>query len=472
MKIYLLIIPLLLGFYNLQGQKQWDLESCINYALDHNIEIKQQTLNLEIQQSNVTRSKASMLPSFSANGSDVVNWGKSVDRYTNEFADTRTNSVNLYVQGNMMIFNGFQILNSVKRDISNLNVQKYELDVAKDLKALSVTTAFLQIVYDKENLKNKQEQVKLSETQVERTQKLVNAGSLAKGDLYNIKSQLASDQAQLIKAETQLGLSYLKIKQMMDLPGDTAFEIKMPVIELTENFGGLQDPYKVYDYALKNRPEIKSAEAQIQTANKSLSVSRGGISPSLSISASLGSGFSGNDQLIDGSPVFTGYYPNGNITGSGDTVFSPSFHYNYVTKSWDDQLIDNRNYSIGFHLSIPIFNGLRTYTNISQSKIAVKQAELKLEQAKRNMRQTIEQAYADARSSFKQYQAAKLQVDALTEAYNYSEEKFNAGMIDAFEYNSAKIKLDLAKSQLLTAKFDYVYRVKVLDFYYGKPLSL
>jgi len=472
MNIKLLIIPLLLGFHNLSAQKQWTLEGCINYALEHNIEIKQQALSLEIQETNVTRSKASMLPSISANGSDVINWGKSVDRYTNEFADTRTNSVNLYVQGNITIFNGFQILNSVKRDVSNLNVQKYELDVTKDLKALSITTAFLQIVYDKENLKNKQEQVKLSETQVERTQKLVDAGSLAKGDLYNIKSQLASDQVQQIKAENQLNLAYLKIKQMMDLPGDTAFEIQMPVIELTENFGGLQDPYKVYDYALQNRPEIKSAEAQIQTSLKALSVSKGGISPALTFSASLGSGFSGANQILDGSPVFDGYYPNGDMTSAGDTVFSPAFNYNYATKSWDDQLFDNRNYSIGFHLSIPIFNGLRTYTNISQSKIAVKQAELKLEQTKRNMRQTIEQAYADARSSFKQYEAAILQVDALTEAYNYSEEKFNAGMIDAFEYNSAKIKLDLAKSQLLTAKFDYVYRVKVLDFYYGKPLSL
>jgi outer membrane protein len=473
MNIKLLIVSILLfGFHKLNAQKQWDLERCINYALDHNIEIKQQALSLQIQESNVTRSKASMLPSLSANGSDVINWGKSVDRYTNEFADTRTNSVNLYVQGNITIFNGFQILNSVKRDVSNLNVQKYELDVAKDLKALSITTAFLQIVYDKENLKNKQEQVKLSETQVERTQKLVDAGSLAKGDLYNIKSQLASDQVQLIKAENQLNLAYLKIKQMMDLPGDTTFEIQMPVIELTENFGGLQDPYKVYDYAVHNRPEIKSAEAQILTSQKALSVSQGGISPALTFSASLGSGFSGANQILDGSPVFNGYYPNGDMTSSGDTVFSPSFNYNYVTKTWDDQLFDNRNYSIGFHLSIPIFNGLRTYTNISQSKIAVKQAELKLEQAKRNMRQTIEQAYADARSSFKQYEAAKLQVDALTEAYNYSEEKFNSGMIDAFEYNSAKIKLDLAKSQLLTAKFDYVYRVKVLDFYYGKPLSL
>jgi len=454
------------------AQKKWTLEECIDYALQHNIEIKQQQLSLKIQESNVTQSKTSLLPTLSANGSDVINWGKTVDRYTNEFADSKTNSVNLYLQGNITLFNGFQMLNTVKRNVADLKAQEYQLELAKDLKSLSVTTAFLQIVYDKENLINKENQVELSQKQTERTEKLVEAGSQAKGDLYTINAQLASDQAQLVKAENQLNLSLLKLKQLMDLPGDTTLDIEVPVIELTENFGGLPDPYAVYEYAIENRPEIKSAEMKVETSKKSLSISKGGISPTLSFSASLGSGFSGANQILDGQPVFTGFKPTGDITSGGDQVLSPNFSYNYKTKDWSDQIVDNRNYSIGFNLRIPIFTGLQTYTRISQSKIAVQQAELQLEQSKRDMRQTIEQAYADARSSFKQYESAKLQVESLQEAFNYSEEKFNAGMIDAFEYNSAKIKLDIAMSQLLTSKFDYVFRVKVLDFYYGKPLTL
>jgi outer membrane protein len=468
----ILLIFTLLIIQGVTAQKKWTLEQCIEYALQHNIEIKQQELNLKIQESNVRQSKATLLPTLSANASDVVNWGKSVDRYTNEFADTRTNSVNLYLQGNVTLFNGFQLLNTVKQNINNLKVQEYQLALAKDLKALGVTTAFLQIVYDKENLINKEEQVKLSQKQTERTQKLVDAGSRAKGDLYNINSQLASDQVQYIKAENQLSLAILKLKQLMDLPGDTAFDIEIPVIELTENFGGLQDPYAVYNYAIQNRPEIKGAEMQVEASKKSLSISKGGISPTLSFSASLGSGFSGANQVLDGQPVFTGYKPTGDVTSGGDKVLSPNFTYNYTTKQWSDQIVDNRNYSIGFHLRIPIFTGLQTHTRISQSRVAVEQAELQLEQSKRDMRQTIEQAYADARSSFKQYESAKIQVESLKEAFTYSEEKYNAGMIDAFEYNSAKIKLDLAMSQLLTAKFDYVFRVKVLDFYSGKPLTL
>ncbi len=470
-RITLLLFAFLLT-QSMIAQKKWTLEECIAYALQHNIEIKQQQLNLKIQESNVTQSKATLFPTLSANGSDVVNWGKTVDRYTNEFADSKTNSVNLYLQGNVVLFNGFQMLNSVKRNISSLKAQQYQLELAKDLKALSVTTAFLQIVYDKENLVNKENQVDLSQKQTARTEKLVSAGSQAKGDLYNINAQLASDQAQLIKAENQLNLSLLKLKQLMDLPGDTSLDIAVPIIELTADFGDLPNPYAVYEHAIENRPEIKGAEMQVETSKKSLSISKGGISPTLSFSASLGSGFSGANQILDGQPVFTGFKPTGDVTSGGDKVLSPNFSYNYKTKVWSDQIVDNRNYSIGFNLRIPIFTGLQTYTNISQSKIAVQQAELKLEQSKRDMRQTIEQAYADARSSFKQYESAKIQVESLQEAFTYSEEKFNAGMIDAFEYNSAKIKLDLAMSQLLTAKFDYVFRVKVLDFYYGKPLTL
>jgi len=337
---------------------------------------------------------------------------------------------------------------------------------------MEITTAFLQILYDQENLKNKSDQVNLTSMQVDRTQKLYDAGSVAKGDLYNIKSQLATEQATFIDAENKLSLSLLNLKQLMYLPGDTTLEIFAPNIELTEGFYQIEDPYKVYDYALKNRPEIKSAEVRVESSMRDLSIAKGGISPTLSLSAGLGSGYSGANSILDGNPIFTGFVPNGDFTTAGDTVVSPTFDYNTKPKNWDDQFLDNKNYSIGLYLSVPIFNGLQNYTNISQSKIAMQQAELQLDKSKLQMRQTIEQAYADARSAFKQYQAAKIQVDALTESFDYANQRFDAKMITAFEYNDAKIKLDMAKSDMINAKYNYVFRVKVLDFYYGKPLKL
>lgn len=470
--LFLLLISIIFFGLNAHSQKKWTLEECINYALQHNIDLKQNKLQLDIQESNLLRSKAAMLPTLNANANDIVNWGKTVDRYTNQFADARTTSINLYLQSSVTVFNGFKLLNSVKKNKLELQAQQYDLNYQRDMKSMEITTAFLQILYDQENLNNKIEQLNLTSMQVDRTQKLYDAGSIAKGDLYNIKSQLATEQATFIDAENKLNLSLLNLKQLMYLPGDTTLDIFAPEIELAEGFFKIEDPYTVYDYARKNRPEIKSAELRVESSMKDLSIAKGGISPTLSLSAGLGSGYSGANSILDGSPIFTGYVPNGNITSVGDTVFSPTFDYNTKTKNWNDQFLDNKNYSVGLYLSIPIFNGLQNYTNISQTKIGVQQAELQLEKNKLQMRQTIEQAYADARSAYKQYQAAKIQVEALTESFDYASQRFDAKMITAFEYNDAKIKLDMAKSDVINAKYNYVFRVKVLDFYYGKPLKL
>ena len=470
-KLVLIFISILL-FQEAKSQSVWTLEQCIEYAQSHNLDLKLNKLQLEIQEQNLTRSRATMLPTLNANANDVLNWGKSVDRYTNQFADVRTNSINLYLQSSITLFNGFKLLNSVKKNKLELYAQRYDLDYQRDMKAMDITTAFLQILYNKENFKNKKEQVVLTQMQVDRTQKLVDAGSSAKGDLYNIKSQMATEMAQKIDAENKLLLSFLKLKQLMYLPGDTTLDITAPQMELTDEFGKLQDPYDVYNYALENRPEIKSASMRVESARKDLSISKGGISPNLSLSASLGSGYSGANSILDGTPVLNGYVPNGDKTSAGDFVLSPDFTYNSKPKAWDDQFIDNKNYSIGLYLSIPLFNGLQNSSSISQAKIAMKKAELNLEDAKWKMRQTIEQAYADARSAYNQYEASTIQVEALQEAFTYASQRYDAKMITAFEYNDAKIKLDMAKSDMLNAKFNYVFRVKVLDFYYGKPLKL
>jgi len=469
----LLLTVFVLTFTNrVSAQSEWSLERCIDYALLHNLDIQQNELQLNMQENNLLSSKARMLPTLNANGNDIVNWGKTVDRYTNQFADSRTISMNLYLQSSVTLFSGFKLLNTVKKNKLMLMSQKYDLKYMKDLKSMDITTAFLQILYDKENYKNKKDQVKLTQMQLERTKKLVEAGSLAKGDLYNIKSQLASEIAMEIDAENSLNLSMLKLKQLMYVPSDTTIEIYAPEIELTNDFNKLLDPYKVYEYALQNRPEIKSAEVKVESSKRDLSIAKGGISPVISLSAGLGSGYSGANSILDGNPTFTGFTPSGDFTTAGDTVITPTFDYATKPKLMSDQLIDNKNYSIGIYVSIPLFNGLQTHTNISNSKIAMKQAELQLEQTKTNMRQIIEKAYADARSAFKKYESAGLQVKALNEAFNYATSRYEAKMLAAFEYNDAKIKLEMAKSDLLNAKFNYVFRVKVLDFYYGKPLSL
>lgn len=469
-KIWAFIPLIILPFLSF-SQKEWSLQDCVNFAIVHNIDLKVQELNIQIQENNVLQSRMNLLPTLSANGSDVNNWGKTVDRYTNEFADAKTSSINLYLQSSVTVFRGFQLLNAVKRQNLELMAQRYDYNAAQDMKSMEITTAYLQILYGKENLESKTQQVALTSSQVERTQILVNAGNLAMGDLYNMKAQLALEESQKIQAENDLSLAYLNMKQLLDLPADTVFEIQTPEIELTGGPNKLLNPEVVYNYAVEHRPEVLSAQTRYERSLKDLAISKGAYYPSISFSAGYGTGYSGANKILDGDPIFTGFTPSGDFTTAGDTVISPTFTYNTIPKAFMDQVDENRNYSIGVYLTVPIFNNLQVRNQVSNSKIYVQQSEFQLEKAKHDMRKTIEQAYADATYAYKSYQASKLNVKALEESYNYAKKKYEAGMINSYEFNDANTKLENARNSLLNAKYNYVFRVKVLDFYYGQPLN-
>lgn len=468
----LLLISVL--FINKHGltQKLWSLPECVKYAQDNSIYLKQQALSVDIQELKLTQSKAQMLPTLNANASYGINWGKSVDRFTNQFADQQVSSINLYLQSELTVFSGFQLLNTIKKNQINLKVNQLDYDNALDMKGLEVATAYLQVLYAMEDLKVKQEQLDLTKMQVDRTEKFVEVGSIAKGDLLNIRSQWASENAALVQSQNQLAMAYLELRQLMDLPSDTSFSIAPFNPNSKEKMNQLLDARMVYDYALQNRPDIKSAALKVEASQKDLDIVRGSYSPSLSLTAGLGSGYSGANTILDGTPTFSGFNPNGMFTSAGDTVLEPMFSYNQKAKLWSDQFIDNKNYSVGLYLRVPIFNNLQTKTNVEQAKIGIKQAELQFEQSKQNLRKTIEQSYTDAAAAANKFIAAEAQLATQDESFKYATQKFEAGVMNAFEYNEAKIKFQSAQSQLINAKYEYVFRMTVLDFYYGRPLSL
>ncbi len=465
--IFLFVFPILVS-----AQKTWTLQDCIFHAFNNNIELKQLELGIQAQEISLHQSKFNLLPDLNANASAANNWGKTVDLYTNQFANSRVSSINLYAQSSVTLFNGFQLLNSIKSEALELKAQKLDYEASREMMAMQIATAYLQILYGLENYQSKKEQVKLSQMQVDRIAKLVDAGTLAKGDYLTIKSQLASDQSIVVQSENDLRLAYLNLKQLLDLPADTSFEIEIPRIELTQAYDKLLLPDVVYSFAEQNRPEIKSAITRIEKSEKDLDIAKGNYMPSLRFTAGIGTGYSGANSILDGDPIYTGYSPTGEFTSGGDSVFTPNFTYNTKTKPFGDQFDENQNYSVGLYLSVPIFNKFQVKSNVARSQIAIKNAELSLEVEKREMRKTIEQSYTDALSAKNQYDAAKSNVEALKEAFEYSEQKYNAGLINSYEYNDAKTRLESAKSEMLKAKYNFVFRVKILDFYYGKPIML
>jgi outer membrane protein len=478
-KLFLMLISLVL-FTSLRAQEVWTLEKCVEYALTNNIQVKQQLLLVKSEQALLLQDKLSMAPSLNAGASHGYNFGQTVDRYTNEFATDRVQTDNFYLGSSVTLFDGFQKLNQVKQRKVDLEATQYDTDKFMDDISLLIATGYLQILFYEELVKTAENQLKATELQSERLKKLVDAGALAQGDFYTLEAQRALENSQMVSARNNLDIANLTLVQMLDLPSTEGFVIESPDLEL-----GLQPELslsaeQIYSMALETQPSIKSAESKVKSAEIGLSLAQGGQSPSLVLQGSLASGYSGAAQILTS---YTPYIPD--VTKTAPSAFIPGtngqpeqYVWNlagtavYDTKPFNDQFNDNFNKSIALNLNIPIFNGWSTRTAISRAKIGVENQKYNLENSKLELRKTIQQAYADAKAALNNYEASTIGVNAARESFRYAEQKFNVGSLNSVDYNNSKKDLEKAESDQLRAKYEFIFKSTVLDFYMGKPLTL
>lgn len=459
---------LLFHFACYKPQSGWDLQQCIDYAIKHNLSLKQSALNNEINKNNANQSKASVLPSLNAGANHVYNFGQTIDRFTNSFASSRVLSQNFYLSSNVVLWSGLNQYNNVKANeynylsgVENLKQQQNDL-------SLNVANAYIGVIFSDELLKISQNQMAITKEQLERTQKLVNAGALAKSVEYDLKAQLASDEVNVVSSENNYQLSMLSLKQLMNFDSVTNFSVARPEISMPENAQLETNISAIYENGLKNQPSIKSSEYSVLSADKYLAASRGRISPSLSFNASMGTGTSELAKRETGDF----YY----VSQTLETSAGP---FTYQTKvpvlektPFADQFKTNANKSLGFTLTVPIFNGFQTSTAIKNAKINTLNARFSQDLNKQNLYKNIVQAAANAKAALNKYNATRASVEAAQESFKYAQQKFSAGVISSFDFNSAKTRLYIAESNLLQAKYDYVFKLKVLDYYQGKPLVL
>ena len=451
------------------SQKVWSLKDCIIYAFENNIQIKQSTLNTELNKNSVLQTKSALLPSLNANANNVYNYGRAIDPFTNDYTNNRVQSNNFYLQSSVTIFGGFKNLNTIKQAQYEYLASKYNLDKMRNDISLNIALAYLQVLYSQEILEVAKNQVLITAEQIKRTELLVSVGTLPNGSLLTIQSQGASEELQLVNSQNQLDIAILNLKQLLDISPSEPFEIEKPKIIISDNLLK-ESSNDIFSKAVSLQPEIKSAELSLKSSITSLSIARGAMLPSLQLSGSLGTGYSSSAKIMD-QVVISGTQVSG-ITASGENVFAPTFNYTYKTPTFNSQINDNLNKSIGLYLNIPIFNGLQVKNNINRAKIGQLSAELNLQQAQNQLRKTIEQAFADALAGMKKYQATEKNVSALEESFRYTQQRFDIGMLNSTDYNVAKNNLNKANSDLLQAKYDFIFRVKVLDFYQGNPIVL
>jgi len=456
------------------SQAPWTLEQCVNHALTNNLQVKQQMLLVESAKADLLQSKTDLLPGLSANGSHAYNYGQTIDRYTNQFATSRVQSNNFYLQSNVSLFNGFQKLNAIKQSQLNLMASQQDADKLMNDMSINIATFYLQVLFYKELVQIRSNQLDITRQQVDRMQKLVNAGTMAPGDVYTIEAQYAVEESSLIEAQNNLEISLLTLSQLLDLPSSDGFDIVVPMLNIDDNPKLTGTPDQIFTYAQEHMPEIKAAEYRLQSSERQLARARGSYYPSLTLSGSWGTGYSGASQIVDqvtpGSPQLIGYAVNPDVADY--QVYANTFDYTYKTKPWSNQIKDNNNQTIGLYLSIPILNGWQSRTMVSKAKISFENTKLDYEIQKMQLRKTIQQAWADARASLKQYHAAEKKVSATKESFRYAEQKFEVGIMNSVDYNNAKKDLSNAESEMIQTKFDFIFKSTVLDFYMGKPLSL
>ncbi|NJO88638.1 MAG: TolC family protein [Chloroflexia bacterium] len=422
---------------------KWNLEKCINYAIENNIQVKQMTLQTKSSKSALQQSRANLLPSVNADASHSWNFS-GFDPSTSDQLDGNFRTINASISGSVTLFNGLQQYNTINRNNYTLQADLEELEDMKYNITLQVATAYLQILFDKELLDVASSQLEITKGQEQRTKILVEAGSLAKGNLLEIQAQLAQEELNRINAENNLKTSYLNLTQLLELDTTGGFEILVPELEDPSQDMMIESVSKIFEDS-QGLPMIKKQELRLQSSEKSLLISKGMISPQIYLSASFGS-----------------YYSSAAITSTTDLTTPP----------FSNQFSDNMNLAITLGVRVPLFNNFTVKNNITQSKLQVENSKYELDLAKNQLYKDIQTARNSAEASLAKYNASKKAVAAQEESFSYTQQKFDLGLVNSVDYNTAKNQLTKSQSDMVQAKFEFIFRINILNFYQGMPFQL
>lgn len=469
-------LALVILFINVSAQKKWSLEQCIKYALENNIQIKQSELNVKSSENNHLQSKLDILPNLNGSSGYNRNWGRNIDPYTNEFTENNISSMNFSISSSFTLFNGFQKLNTIKQNEFNLKASIQDVEKMKNDITLNIAAAYLQILFNKEMLEISKEQVKTSKLQFERTKKLVDAGSLPEGNLLEAQSQAASDELQQVNNQNQLELSKLDLIQLLELDSANNFDIIVPEVPEPDKEILNITIEDIYNKAVNEMPEILASEMRLKSSETGLKIASGARYPRLSVTGSYGTGYSSSYEQYTVSDSTIYAYPSGyaQVGTEQYTVYSYNYDIDYTTETrpFDNQIKNNASTSLGINLSIPIFNGYQISNSVSNAKINIENAKYNLELSKNQLLKDIQQKYADVVAAAKQYQATKKALVSIKKSFDYAQQKYNLGLENFLDYSLAKNNLVKTKSELVQAKYDFIFKLKILDFYKGIPIKL
>ena len=455
-----------------------DLAQCLEIALENNLQLKRSEINKKIQKIGYDQSILSQIPSLNIFSNYGTNWGRSIDPTTNQFIGSEYSSSGIGLSSGMTLFSGFSVRNTIKQTKVLLEKSVFDLENTRNNVMLSVVSSYLSVLLTMDRLENAKFQLLSTQEQLSRINKLVEAGSLPITNRLNFEAQLAGDELSLIQQENAYRLSILQLKQIMLLETDKEIIITKPLVEISPSIVIQSNTNDIYNRAIDILPELKSAIKNVESSKYDLRIARSGRFPTVNVSSNFNTNYSSYAnrprKFYEGTTMqemTVGYLTNNPI----ETVSALSPAPNVIGSDNDFTLVEQwKDYlskSLSFSISFPIFNRYQTSSNIKRSKLNKQLADINVLEAKNQIRQTIETSYNDAIAASKSYSASLKQVQALEESFRIIKSQYNLGAINFTEYQVSNNNLVKAKNDLLSSKYDYIFKLKVLDFYQGKTLT-
>lgn len=460
---------------NTSAVEKWDLQKCVSYALEHNISVRQADLQIRFAELDLNQSKLSQYPGVNLSSNIGFSTGRNQDPTSFSLITTGYIFNNYSLQTSIDLFNWFTKKNTIAANNLSLKAREEGLEKAKNDVALNVAVAYLQVLLAREQITLVRARVDQTKAQLENTRKQVDAGKLPELNAVNIESVLANDSAALISAETSSMQSLLQMKALLNLDAAIPFDIATPPVEKipVEALGDLQ-PDAVYQLAINSLPQQKVDLLNVLAAKKSVEVARGMMNPTFSLFGSFGSTFNNRAREIKSKTQVNAPVGTVNVSGTPYQVFplSPLDVYTFGNVSYFDQMTLNFRQSVGLSVSVPILSGGNLKTSWQRSKLQLQQTELQKEQNSFTLKQDIYKAYNDAVASLQSFNANKKTVEFSQKAYDFATKRYDLGLLSTYDLLTSQNTLQQAKSQLLYSQYDYVFKMKLLEFYKGQGLKL
>jgi len=446
----ILVFALLLGISTTAQVKKWTIQECVEYALKNNISIKQSELDVKANAIDKKLALGNFLPSLNADASHSWNIGLNQNITTGLLENQTTQFTSARLSSNVAIYNGLQNQNRLRRAKMSQLASQYQLTKMQDDISLYVTNGYLEILFNKENLKVQQSQLANDEKQLIRSQELVDAGVVPRGDLLDMKATVAADKQKVVVAENSFLISRLSLAQLLALEDFQNFDIADVDMEAKPSSVAAQTPEAIVQKANEVRVEIKIAQANLDLTQRDIKIARGALQPSLTGFYSFSTRASYSDRIVgidtNGNPILTSPLP----------LF--------------DQFSNNKGHNFGLQLSIPIFNGFTAQGNVDRSKINYEKSKNAFDQAKLDLESNVYKAITDAKGALKTYETSITTLEARQEALNYAKEKYAVGMLNAFDFNQSQTLYINSQSEVIRAKYDYIFKMKVVELYFGIPI--